>query len=150
MNKKKKKDKLPEKYLMGYSQETSSEFQTTSNATLSPSMSIDDPTTLGIFQKGSTSAPTIGESDEDEKYVSTWPALAEKHLLGSKSLPASYAVILCLIVGAFIFIQDNGKGLLVDIISITWTISKWLIFSLLVLMLSFVVNFLREHGPKNR
>ena len=130
---KKKRKKFPQKEILGYVEPTDSEPQVHPDATLSPSASIENATSIDLLQKDSTSAPVIGEEEAKEDYVGSWPGLADKYLLSKKSVPFSIILIICALVSGFLFIQDNGAGLLKDFNAVTWTIMKSLIFFLLIL-----------------
>jgi hypothetical protein len=139
MGKKKRKSQQPVVYI----EPTESEPKIHPDATLSPEAALEGTTTIALLQKDSTNAPIIGERESEESYVESWPGLADKYLLGKRSIPFSIILIISGIVMGFLFIQDNAAGLLININAITWVIIKSSIFFLVILVFWVVLSFVR-------
>jgi len=132
--KRKAKKKIPQKMIFIPNEETGTSPLPHPNATLTPDASLESPTSGQWLSGDSTSAPKIGEeSDEEEQYAQSYPALIEKYILSRHFI----AFLLALVLIGYVFIQDNAAGNLKNWDGIWWTIQKSGI--LLALLLSVLL-----------
>ncbi|MDO9228270.1 MAG: hypothetical protein Q7U03_01770 [Syntrophales bacterium] len=121
--KKKSRYNFPPKGLIS-DQEISSSSLINPDATISPSASFDQQTSiqwLTGLTADSTNAPKIGETSKDaEPYVGSYAALIDKHILSKQPI---LLIIIFAIIG-WLFLQDNAAGNLKDWSGIIWVITK--------------------------
>jgi len=119
--KRKVKKKIPPKIVFIPDEETGTSLLLHPNATLTPEASLESPTSAQWLPGDSTSAPKIAEeSDEEEQYAQSYPALIEKYILSRHFIPFLLAIVLI----GYVFIQDNAAGNLRNWSGIWWTIQK--------------------------
>lgn len=126
-----------------YIESTESNPKIHPDATLSPDAALEGTTTIDLLQRDSTNAPAIGERESDEPYVDSLAGLADKYLLGKKTIPFSIILIISALITGILFIQDNAAGLLINISAILWTIIKSLIVFFLILIFWLVLGLVR-------
>lgn len=127
---KKKRRELRQQALMA--EETKSLPEINPDATLTPEVSFNSGTSGAWKREDITNVPSIGERDEDADghYASTPSEFIDKYIgkfIPGDKLFSFLMAFLFLIIAGWIFIQDNGAGLLKDWSSIGWTIQKILI-----------------------
>ena len=139
---KRKRKKIPQKEIVGYVEPTESDPQIHPDATLSPTASLEDATTIALLRRDSTTAPAIGE-EEDKEYAGTMAGLLDKYFLSRKYIPFSIILVTCAIVSGVLFIQDNNAGLLTDVNALIWTIKKCAFFFGLVIVFWICLSIVR-------
>lgn len=118
--KKKSRYNFPPKGLIS-DQEISSSSLIHPDATISPSASFDQPTSIQWLTADSTNAPKIGETSKDtDLYAGSYAALIDKHIFSKQPI---LLIIIFGIIG-WLFIQDNAAGNLKDWNGILWAITK--------------------------
>lgn len=97
-----------------------------------------------------TTAPEIGEDEENKGYTQTPAALFDKYLLSGKGIYAIF-ILLILAISGFIFIQDNGANKLNGWSDILWSIQKcsffWLLFIIYIIiqLIARIFNCIKSH-----
>lgn len=113
--------------------ETSSLLEGTSAPTLASTSSPETAMSSLILKGDSTSAPRLGERDNEEvEYASSYPALLDKYAFSK--WPFSKIVVLVIL--GWIVIQDNGAGKLTNWQGVLWTLQKLGVFLGLFLLVS--------------
>ena len=119
---------------------TSSEPDIHPNATVGPEASLGRATGSAWIHRDTTSAPEIGEEERSGTgYAQSASALIDKYVLSRDFVP--FALVAVGI--GWIFLQDNGSGLLKTWQDLLWTLQKCG-----VLLAIFIVILFLQWGYK--